>query len=253
MKAAPPWRKPLVVVLAGVSVGACNPMPDDTKTVSLPALSFLPTLTTAAAGADAHAEQVIGRSVWAVAPVLDPSSEKPGRVVGSAVAVSGATLLADCDVAGTGGMTMIARRSTRRPAKAVARGSSGGLCELRPADVRLRMASGYRPFHSVEVGEPVLAVVSRSSRSFDLVRGSITGKGSADDPFLETSVILPAGTRSAAMFDRAGNLMGFGSAGLVGDAVVVAVPIVPEAAPWLAQVKPQAKPVVTKDDAGEQS
>jgi hypothetical protein len=74
------------------------------------------------------------------------------------------------------------------------------------------------------------------------VRGSVIGKGSREDPFLETSLTLPAGTRSAALFDRAGNLMGFGSAGPVGDAVVVAVPIAPEAVPALTQVRPQPVP-----------
>ena len=59
------------------------------------------------------------------------------------------------------------------------------------------------------------------------------GKGAPDDPFLETSVVLPPTTRSAAMFDRSGDLIGFGAAGPVGDAVALAVPIMPEAVPWL--------------------
>ena len=174
-------------------------------------------------------------------------------MLGSAVAVSGETLLAGCDVANAGPAIQVERRSARRPVRAVATESTGRLCELRPADVWLRTVPGYRPFHSVAVGEPVMVAVSRTSRSFDLVRGSITGKGSTEDPYLETSVTLPAGTRSAALFDRAGNLLGFGSAGPVGDAVVVAVPIMPEAAPWLAEATPRQTSVRHPGGSGEQS
>jgi hypothetical protein len=252
-----PSRRPLLIgsglLLAGVLASACSPAAGDRETVSLPALTFLSARAPAGMSDEARTEQLIARSIWAVAPALDAASSTPGEVSGSAVAVSGATLLAGCDVAGSGNPLMVVRRSTRRPVKAVARDETGALCELQPADVWLRTVPGYRPFHTIQIGEPLLAVVSRTSRSFDIVRGTVTGKGNVDDPFLETSVMLPAGTRSAALFDRAGNLMGFGSAGPVGDAVVVAVPIMPAAAPWLAQVRPRSIPAVTRGAAADQS
>jgi hypothetical protein len=250
----PGWLLGFRVLLLGALAGACSPTKGDNETVSLPAFSFVPAWHGAGSQEDTRAEQLIRRSVWAVAAAPDRSAAASRRtVLGSAVAVSGETLLAGCDVAVGGQVIEVERRSARRPVRAVAKEPTGRLCELRPADIWLRTVPGYRPFDSVAVGEPVMAVVSRTSRSFDLVRGSVTGKGSADDPYLETSVMLPAGTRSAALFDRAGNLMGFGSAGPVGDAVVVAVPILPEAAPWLAQVTPRQTSVGNSSASGEQS
>ena len=221
--------------------------------MSLRAFSFLPPWNATGAHEDARVEQVIRQSVWAVAAAPDRSAARGRTVLGSAVAVSGETLLAGCDAANAVPAIEVERRSARRPVRAVASEPTGRLCELRPENVWLRTVPGYRPFHSVAVGEAVMAVVSRTSRSFDLVRGSITGKGSADDPYLETSVMLPSGTRSAALFDQAGNLLGFGSAGPVGDAVVVAVPIMPEAAPWLAEATPRPVPSVAQGGAGGES
>jgi hypothetical protein len=230
-----PWVA-LALILESITIIGCSAPRSDRETVSLRALSFL--AGPGAATREGAVEQLIARSIWAV---MDSH-----RVLGSAVAVSATTLMVGCDVAGAGGGSVeVVRRSARRTAKLVARHRSGRLCELRPADVRLQAVRGYRPFDTVEIGEQVLAVVSRTSRSFDLVRGAIAGKGGADDPFVETSVMLPPGTRSAALFDRAGNLVAFGSAGPVSDAVVVATPIVPEAVPGLAKVQPQPIPAAS--------
>jgi len=232
-----PWRKRVgdLALLGGALLLGCSPSADDAKTVSLPAFSFLPPWPATGSGDEAKLERLIARSVWAVVPERDSPASSDGTVLGSSVAVSGETLLASCDVAAADSRVGVERRSTYRSVEVKDTAHSGRLCELRPADVWLRTVAGYRPYETVPIGEPVFAVVSQTSRSFALVRGAVVGKGPADDPFLETSVVLPPGTHSAALFDRSGHLIGFGSAGPVGDAVVLAVPILPEAAPWLMQ------------------
>jgi hypothetical protein len=62
--------------------------------MSLRAFSFLPPWNAAGAHEDARAEQVIRQSVWAVAAAPDRSAARGRTVLGSAVAVSGETLLA---------------------------------------------------------------------------------------------------------------------------------------------------------------
>jgi hypothetical protein len=227
----------LILIVGSVTIAGCSAPSTDREIVSLPALSFLS--APGAAAQEEAAEQSIARSIWAVM--------NGRRVLGSAIAVSETTLMAACDVDPADPANVeVVRRSARRPAELVTRDRSGRLCELRPANVRLQVIPGYRPFDTVDIGELVLAAVSRTSRSFDLLHGTITGKGGADDPFLETSLTLPPGTRSAALFDRAGNLVAFGSAGPVSDAVMVAAPIMPEAVPGLVKIQPQPIPAATE-------
>jgi hypothetical protein len=226
----------VAALLQGMLVGGCGPRAEP-GVVSLPAFSVVPPLRTHGSGDRGELERLIGRSVWAVVPARDGSARSGQTAVGSAVAVSGDALLANCDVADAATSLAVARRSKYRPVRLEPLAGSGQLCRLRPASVWPRTVAGYRPFADISVGEPVHAVVSKSSRTFALVPGSVVGKGGADDPFLETSVVLPPGTRSAALFDDSGHLVGFGSAGPACDAVVLAVPIMPDAVPWLAQAK----------------
>ena len=152
------------MLLGGALLAGCGSDTGDVETVTLPAFSFLPPQPAPGAADQATVGRLIARSVWAVVPDQGSLAASSGAILGSAVAVSGDTLLASCEVAAVGAPVGVIRRSTYRRVRVTAREPAGRLCELRPADVWLRTVAGYRPFDQVQVGEPVLAVVSQTSR-----------------------------------------------------------------------------------------
>jgi hypothetical protein len=220
------------LALVVLAVGGCGAANRD-GLVSLPTVSLGPAPT--ASGAEATQRRIAG-SIWAVAPGAPSGRVRapPELVQGSAVAVSPRTLLASCDVAGGQGQVRVARRSSHRAARVAGADAERRVCALAPTEAELRPVGAYRPFDDLRVGEPILAVASRSSRDFVLARGWLVAKGGPADPFLETTLVLPPGAKSAVLFDGFGNLVGLGSAGPASESVVLATPVPAALAPELA-------------------
>ena len=106
---------------------------------------------------------------------------------------------------------------------------------MRVADAPLNVVGGFRSFPDLRVGEPVYAVVSRTSAEYALAEGQLAAKGAASTSLLETTLALPPGTLSAVLFDADGNLVGLGSGGPTVDSVVVGAPLSAALVPGLAQ------------------
>ena len=228
-------RSALALALAVLAAGGCSAADRD-GVVSLPAVSLGRSPQASAAPDPEAALDRFAASIWAVAPGAPSGRVRapPELVQGSAVAVSSRTLLASCDVAGGQGQVRVARRSRHRAARVAGADAGGRVCALEPADADLRPVEAYRRFDDLRVGEPILAVASRSSRDFVLARGWLVAKGGPADPFLETTLVLPPGAKSAVLFDGFGNLVGLGSAGPASESVVLAAPVPSTLAPGLA-------------------
>jgi hypothetical protein len=188
----------------------------------------------------------IARAVWGLVPdTLQGRADPPPELIrGSAVAVADGTLLASCDAVGDRQAVGIVRRSRYRVARIGARVPGQRVCALHPPEPELQTARAWRSFDDLQLGEPILAVTSRTSRSFALASGRLAAKGAADDPYLETTIVLPAGTLSTALFDAYGDLIGFGSAGPASDSVLLAAPLQGVEAAGLAQVRLGTSPEV---------
>jgi hypothetical protein len=176
------------------------------------------------------------RSIWGVVP--DPPRRKadlrPELIEGSAVAVAADTLLASCRVVGDRTSVGLVRHNKYRIAKVSAVDSERTICALRVAQGPLIPARGYRSLGNLRPGEPVFAFTSRTSADLALSRGVLAGTSTSGDPFLETTLLLPTGARSAVLFDEDGNLIGLGSAGPTRDSLVLAAPVTGSMAPQLA-------------------
>jgi hypothetical protein len=236
----------IVALLLTASIAAgCGRVGDD-GTVSLPALQLWPVSDRSATPAASEAQRRIGTAVWGVTPGAIEGDVAPRSrpIRGSAVAVAADALLTSCTGIGSHSTVGIVRRSSFRLARVSGADGDRRLCMLRPAGEELRTAHAYRPFDDLQVGEPLLAVVSRTSRSFTLVRGWLVAKGGSADPFLETTLAVPADTMSAAVFDTYGNLVGFGSPDPLSDSVLVATPVPPASVPRLAAARIGRSPAV---------
>ncbi len=150
--------------------------------------------------------KLVSRSVWGVVP--DPprykKDLKPALIRGSAVAVSEASLLASCRVAEGRARVGIVRHNKYEIARVRAADPGRVVCVLEVEDARqMSPARGYRGLADLRVGEPVYAVVSRTSAEFAVAEGRVTGKrpAAAGGRALETSVALPAGGRSAVLVE----------------------------------------------------
>jgi hypothetical protein len=198
----------------------------------------------AARPADAKAAaKLVSRSVWGVVP--DPPRYKkdlrPELIRGSAVAVSDGTLLASCRLAGGRQRVGLVRHNKYEIARVRAADPGRAVCVLEVvADDarRLSPARGFRSLADLRVGEPVYAVVSRTSAEFAVAEGRVTGTRAAatggGGGALRTSVALPAGARGAVLVDGLGNLVGFGSGPPAGGGASVAAPVPPRAVTRLA-------------------
>jgi hypothetical protein len=176
------------------------------------------------------------RSIWGVVP--EPPQRKadlrPELIRGSAVAVSGDALLTSCRVVAGRSRVGLVRHNKYRIARVATVGENRQVCRLTVAEGPPNAAAGYRTFADLRVGEPVVAIASRTGAEVALAPGWLAGKGSEADPFLETTSVLPPGAEGAVLVDARGNLIGVGSAGPLADSVLMAVPLPPAAAPALA-------------------
>ena len=141
--------------------------------------------------------------------------------------------MANCLVVGGRARVGLVRHNKYRMARVTA-DAHGQVCRLTVAEGPLTPVAGLRSFADLRVGEPVVALASRSSAEVAAAPGWLAGKGSADDPFLEATPAVPAGNRSAVLVDGFGNLIGLGAAAPVAGGLVLAVPVGPAAAPSLA-------------------
>ena len=186
------------------------------------------------------------RSVWGVVP--DPPRRKadlrPGLIAGSAVAVSDDTLLANCAVVGRRSRVGLVRHNKYRLAR-VAAGGPGEACRLTVAEGPLTPVAGFRSFADLRVGEPVIVLSSRTSAQVAAAPGWLAGKGAAEDPFLETTVAAPTGSRSTVLVDGFGNLIGLGAAPPVAGGLLLAVPLAPASVPDLARHDLAEAPALT--------
>jgi hypothetical protein len=224
----------LAMTLAVLAAGSCGGADRD-GVVSLPAVALgRAPQAPAASGPEAALDRIAG-SIWAVAPGAPSGKVRaPSELVqGSAVAVSPRTLLASCDVVGGQEQVRVARRSSHRAARGAGADAGRRVCAIEPTGADLRPVEAYRRYDDLRVGEPILAVASRSSRGFVLARGWLVAKGGPADPFLETTLVLPLEAKSAVLFDGFGNLVGLGSAGPASESVVLAAPVPPALAPGL--------------------
>ena len=180
----------------------------------------------------------VARSIWGVVP--DPPRRKrdlrPELIEGAAVAVAPDTLLASCQVVGERQQVGVVRHNKYRLAQVAPPSQpEQDVCALHVADAPLNVVGGFRSFPDLRVGEPVYAVVSRTSAEYALAEGQLAAKGTASTSLLETTLTLPPGTRSAVLFDADGNLVGLGSGGPTVDSVVVGAPLSAALVPELAQ------------------
>lgn len=236
-----PWGAGAILLLAALA--ACG-APSDPSTVRLPSLPVWVSDDPQARPGPEQAELLIGRAVWGVVPDAGEGLPTQAMIRGSAVAVAPDTLLTSCAGVGSDGSVDLLRRSAHRRAVPVASDRARQVCALRPANVDLRPVRAYRAFDDLRVGEPILAVVSRTSRRFAVERGVLVGKGGREDPYLETTLSVPADTVSAALFDAYGNLIGFGSASSGTESLLVGVPVPEGLVPDLAHVRLNGSPAL---------
>ena len=140
------------------------------------------------------------------------------------MAVSADTLLASCQAVEGRPRVGLVRHNKYRIA-GVTPDAAGQICRLTVAEGPLTPTAGYRSFADLRVGEPVVALASRTSAEVAAAPGWLAGKGAADDPFLEATPTVPAGNRSAVLIDGFGNLIDLGAAAPVAGGLVLAVPI----------------------------
>jgi hypothetical protein len=188
------------------------------------------------------------RSIWGVVP--DPPRRKadlrPELIAGSAVAIAGDTLLASCRVVGEHRQVGLVRHNKYYRGHVIGAGADGQICILHAPQAPLQATGGFRRFADLRAGEPIVAVVNRTSAELALTSGWLAAKGGdgGSDPVLETTLSLPAATRSAVLFDAHGNLIGLGSAGPVAESVVLGVPVTASLASQLAQKDLGASPAL---------
>ena len=175
------------------------------------------------------------RSIWGVVPVPPPRKAdlRPEMIEGSAIAVAGDTLLANCAVLGGRARVGVVRHNKYRIAR-VAGSRQGAVCRLVVDRGPLTPVAGWRSFADLRLGEPVVVLASRTSAEVAAAPGWLVGKGDPGDPFLEVTAAVPAGHRSAVLVDGFGHLIGLGAAAPLAGALVLAAPIESTAAPEVA-------------------
>lgn len=182
------------------------------------------------------------RAVWGVVPEAPRYKKdlRPGSIQGSAVAVAADTLLTSCRVVGKRAQVGLVRHAKYYKARVERPGPPGSprseVCRLRVAGAPLTLASGLREMADLRLGEPVFALVNRTSAEFVLASGALVDKGGPARARLGADLALLAGTRSAVLFDANGNLLAIAAAGRAGTppAPTAATPITADLAPMLA-------------------
>ena len=229
MQARALWGMALATALSGCAEMSGGPVWPSRAWLAPPAPQGAQPPDTLASGRQA------ARSIWAVVPSAPrrKADLRPDLIQGSAVAVSADTLVANCLVVGGRARVGLVRHNKYRMARVTA-DAHGQVCRLTVAEGPLTPVAGLRSFADLRIGEPVVALASRSSAEVAAAPGWLAGKGSADDPFLEATPAVPAGNRSAVLVDGFGNLIGLGAAAPVAGGLVLAVPVGPAAAPSLA-------------------
>jgi len=179
----------------------------------------------------------VARSIWGVVPEAPRYKKnlRPELIRGSAVAVAPDTLLASCRVVGQREQVGVVRHNKYRLAQVLRTRKNRDVCSLQVSNTPLNVAGGFRSFEDLREGEPVYAVVSRTSAEYALAEGQLAAKRGWDDQLLETTVLLPPQILSAPLFDARGNLVGLGSGGPTGDSLVLGAPLSAALAPRLAQ------------------
>lgn len=163
------------------------------------------------AAARANAKEV-GRSLWAVlAEAPDRKQEvRPDMIRGSAVAVGPDRLLASCGALARRDRVGLLRHNKYRIAQAEPVDAGGEVCALTIRDTELNVASTFRGPDDLRLGERVYALTNRTGAELTLAEGALRS-ATAATAALKTSIMLPAGTRSAVLFDAEGNLIGLAS------------------------------------------
>lgn len=231
------------LLTSAMLLAACSPMQEG-STVSLPITELWRPAGGSATPPPAEAERRVALAVWGIGENEAGVSLLRRSLQGSAIAVADDALLAACDAARGQASLRIARRSSVHLATVEPADPDRRLCVLRAPDVELTPIRAYRPFEDMRVGEPVVAVSSETSRRYAVSRGRLVAKGSAADPYLETTLTAPPGSTSVAVFDTFGNLVGFGAPDPMPGSLLVAFPIPPAAAPRLAAVRIGETPAV---------
>lgn len=240
------WRWGTLLVL-GVSLTACAPWQEG-NVISLPRLQLWKPADRSIAPGPAEAQRRVASSVWSVTQPTGAwrSWFWPQAARGSAVAIASDQLLAACDAAQGKELVGVARRSSMRLARVRGVGADGRLCILRVPDAEIGVVRAYRPFADLQVGEPLIAVTSQTSRRYVISHGRLVAKGSSADSYLETTLAAPPGASSVAVFDAFGNLVGLGAPGAMPGSLLVAFPVPLEAASQLTAARIGESPEVQK-------
>ena len=126
-----------------------------------------------------EAARLIWPAIWGVVPEAPRYKRelRPELIRGSAVAVSEGRLLASCGaVGGRQEVGLVRHNKYYKAWVARAAGGRRGVCELLAPGAPLAAAPGFRSPDDLRVGEPVYAVVSRTSAEFAVAEGRVTGK-----------------------------------------------------------------------------
>lgn len=239
--------RPWPALALGLALVACAPQSEQGGLVSLPRLQLWGTPEESATPAPAEAQRRVASSVWGV---TRPARAWSGwfqslPVQGSAVPVAGDQLLAACDVAQNKELVGVARRSSVLQAQVRGLGD-GRVCVLSLPEAEVDAVHAYRPFADLQVGEPLVGVASQTSRRYVVSRGRLVAKGSSADPYLETTLTAPPGSRSVAVFDAFGNLVGLGAPDAMPGSLLVAFPVPTEAAAQLTAARIGGSPEVQR-------
>ena len=180
-----------------------------------------------------EAAKLISRSIWAVVPET-PAHKRDllsEMIRGSAVAVSGDTLLVSCRVVDGLGRVGITRHNKYRFAQVVAADQGRSVCLLSVPDAPLNVVRGFRWCGDLTAGEPIYAAASRTSAQVSVTEGRVTARnGGGDACALGTDLALPPSTASAILFDATGRVVGLGTGdGGAGRPTAVSVPVAKDA------------------------
>ena len=215
-----------------------------------------PLAVAAAAGQPKEAAKLIARSIWGVVPAT-PARKRDllsKMIRGSAVAVSGDTLLVSCRVVDGLGRVGIARHNKYRVARVVAADQGRSVCLLQASDTPLNVVRGFRWCGDLTPGEPIYAAASRTSSEVTVTEGHVTARhGTADACALATDLALPA-SGSAILFDSVGRVVGLGTGGGGGGTpTAVSVPVARDAGSdqFRLVLSPTELSTVTSEGAGE--
>ena len=153
----------------------------------------------------------VSGSVWVVITKTMEAGNKPdgGITLGSAVAVSKKLLVTNCHVLKNNRSIRLLQGKENIDASIFAADEEGDRCILSVAKDLPSIASGFRDFSDLKVGEKVYSIGSPSGLEKTLGEGLISGlRPFKSSRLVQTTAPISAGSSGGGLFDSAGNLIG---------------------------------------------